>query len=174
MPKAEDINIDTLVSIRSQPQIPGRWNKLAKLKVAIAIVISGMKIPSPLDIIITITISIMTMTMITIPRWNGQTSTTPTCIAAAWKPPRRPALNKTLSNFGAIRFLLFALTQFSAKNWAFLKYIYLWSREGWLMVQSGTLQWELGSEVWSPDGGGDPGHDQQQQYQRDFPQGLQL
>ena len=41
-------------------------------------------------------------------------------------------------------------------------------------MQSGTLQRELRPEGGSPDGGGDPGDDQQQQRQRDFPQGLQL
>ena len=43
-------------------------------------------------------------------------STTPTCIAGAWKLLRRPALNKTLLSFGEIRFLLFSLDCFQPKK----------------------------------------------------------
>ena len=38
----------------------------------------------------------------------------------------------------------------------------------------GALQWEGLEEDWVPDGGGDPGHDQPQERERDLPQGLQL
>ena len=63
----------------------------------VAVLILGMKLPSPPDMI---------MITVMMTRWNGQTSTTPTCIAVAWKLQRLLALNKTLSSFGAIRFLL--------------------------------------------------------------------
>ena len=129
----------------------------------VAVLILGMKLPSPPDMI---------MITVMMTRWNGQTSTTPTCIAVAWKLQRLPALNKTLLSFGEIRFwfvllwfALFCFEQNIVELWgdqvSLCRSFTTWSRWGWLLLHTGTLQWELWSEDGCPDGGRDSGHDQQ-------------